>query len=51
MIDTLSHHAGLIGLLFFFSFFSAVLIYVLRPGVREHFRQCGNIPLKDGSDE
>ncbi|MGE4313750.1 MAG: CcoQ/FixQ family Cbb3-type cytochrome c oxidase assembly chaperone [Pseudobdellovibrionaceae bacterium] len=45
MIDFLSHHAGLIGLLFFFTFFILVLVSVFRPGMKEQAKKHANIPF------
>ena len=39
--------AGLIGLLFFFTFFCGVLIWIFRPGAKDYFKKQGDIPLKD----
>ncbi len=38
---------GLAGLLIFVTFFAALLIWVLRPGMKEKFKEHGNIPLED----
>lgn len=51
MIDFLSDKAGLLGLLFFVSFFIAMLFWVFRPGAKDKFKDFGNIPLKDKNDE
>ena len=51
MIDFLNHHAGLIGLIFFFGFFIAMLVWVLRPGMTKKFEEFGNIPLKEKDHE
>lgn len=46
MIDFLSDHAGLIGLIFFVSVFLIILIYVFRPGSKQKYKSHGNIPFK-----
>jgi cbb3-type cytochrome oxidase subunit 3 len=51
MIDTIADHAGVIGLLFFFSFFVGVLFWVFRPGATEQFKKDAQIPLKEETDE
>ena len=38
---------GLIGLAIFIVIFSIVLVWVLKPGSKEHFKKFGDIPLKD----
>lgn len=48
----LSEYAGIIGLLFFFAFFLAVLLWVFRPGSKADYQKKAQIPLKeDESDE
>ena len=42
---------GIIGLLFFFFFFMGILIWLFRPGAKEHYKNYGNIPLRNDSDE
>lgn len=39
--------AGLAGLAIFILLFSIVLVMVLKPGAKEHFKKFGEIPLKD----
>lgn len=52
MIDYISHHAGIIGLLFFFIFFTALVFWVFRPGSKAGYLSKANIPLKeDGTHE
>jgi cbb3-type cytochrome oxidase subunit 3 len=43
--------AGLIGLLFFFAFFVAILIWVFRPGSKSLYTNHGQIPLKDDNND
>ncbi|MAE51833.1 MAG: CcoQ/FixQ family Cbb3-type cytochrome c oxidase assembly chaperone [Micavibrio sp.] len=38
---------GLIGLIFFFLFFCAVLVWVMRPGSKEQYKNNSEIPLKE----
>ncbi len=42
---------GLIGLLFFFAFFCAVVVWTLRPGARKDYQEHANIPLDDQKSE
>lgn len=53
MIDFIARNAGLIGLIFFVSFFILVLLWLFRPGAKKEFEKHGNIPLeeKDGKNE
>ncbi len=52
MISFLSHNAGVIGLLFFFTFFTAMVFWVFRPGAKQDYIAKANIPLKeDGPHE
>lgn len=53
MIDFIASHAGIIGLVFFVSFFIGVLVWLYRPGAKKDFEKHGNIPLeeKDGKNE
>ena len=47
MMDFITHHAGSIGLIFFFLFFIGVLVSVYMPGTKEKFEIYKNIPFKD----
>ena len=47
MIDYIADHAGLIGLLFFFTFFVGITIWTYRPGAKHKYKQDAQIPLKD----
>jgi len=38
---------GLLGLMFFFAFFCAVLLWVLRPGAKKKYKQDAEIPFKE----
>lgn len=43
----IASHAGLIGLLFFFAFFTGVILYVFRPGTKKQYESTAHIPLKE----
>ena len=47
MIDFLSANAGLIGLLFFFIFFTAVGLWTYRPGAKASYNEHALIPLEE----
>lgn len=40
-----SIHPGTIGVVFFFTFFLGVLIWVFRPGSKKEYEEIANIPL------
>jgi cbb3-type cytochrome oxidase subunit 3 len=42
-----SAELGLIGLLIFFTFFVAMLIWLYRPGTKTYYKNLGKIPLED----
>lgn len=42
---------GIAGLLFFLVVFAGMLLWVLRPSAKGKYKQYGDIPLKDDSDE
>ncbi len=46
-IDYLSANAGLIGLLFFFVFFTIMVAWVFRPGAKSEYKKKGLIPLEE----
>lgn len=46
-----SPDAGLYGLLFFFTFFIVMLIWLFRPGNKDRYKSYGDIPLKDDKHE
>lgn len=50
MIGWISEHAGLIGLIFFFSFFVVMAVWVYRPGAKKDYQDKAQIPLKDGDE-
>ncbi len=47
MIDFLAKNAGLIGLLFFFTFFCGVAVWVVRPGSKKVYTNSASIPFKE----
>lgn len=47
MKDFIINHAPTIGLIFFFSAFCLVIIYLLRPKTKKECDKHANIPLKD----
>lgn len=51
MIDWISQNAGVIGLLFFFSFFVVMGLWVYRPGARQSYQDYARIPLKENDYE
>lgn len=46
MLDWITHHAGVIGLLFFFIFFVLMTLWVYRPGAKKNYQDKANIPFK-----
>lgn len=51
MIDWFFDNAGIIGLLFFFSIFSVVLLWIFRPGSKPLHQQHAQIPLREQNGE
>ncbi len=47
MIDFIAMHAGMIGLMFFFIFFSCVVLWTLRPSAKEYYEKSALIPLEE----
>ncbi|MCB9983691.1 MAG: cbb3-type cytochrome c oxidase subunit 3 [Rhodospirillales bacterium] len=47
MIDFVSDNAGMIGLLFFFSFFVAASVWTFRPGAKGQYKKHAHIPLEE----
>lgn len=47
MIDWISHHAGMIGLIFFFNFFVLMAFWVYRPGAKQSYQKKAYIPLNE----
>ncbi len=50
MIDFIAQHAGMIGLLFFFVFFSVATLWVFRPGAKKIYTQHANIPFEENKE-
>ncbi|MCB1784267.1 MAG: cbb3-type cytochrome c oxidase subunit 3 [Alphaproteobacteria bacterium] len=51
MIDWITHNAGLVGLLFFFVFFTIMALWIYRPGAKGTYQNLANIPLKEGEND
>lgn len=51
IMNWILEHAGLIGLLFFFSFFTANLLWVMRPGSKKIYEDNANIPLREAESK
>lgn len=51
MIDFISQHAGMIGLLFFFSAFIGIISWAFMPGTKETIESYKYIPLKEESND
>jgi cytochrome c oxidase cbb3-type subunit 4 len=49
--DLMRHFADSWGLLSMFAFFTAVVVFVFRPGSRRHYEDAASIPLKNGSED
>ena len=47
MMHLLAEYAPLVGLLFFFSIFVGIALWVLRPGARQRFQKLALIPLEE----
>ena len=47
MMDFITTHGGLIGLLFFFTFFVLMAVWVYRPGSMDKYQNYAGIPLKE----
>ncbi len=47
IVDFLAEHAAMIGLLFFFSFFSLMGFWTFRPGSKEGYEKQALIPLEE----
>lgn len=46
----LASNATLVGLIFFFGFFSLVAVRTFAPGKKHHMEAHGRIPLEDGNE-
>ena len=42
-----SGDSGIIGLMIFFAVFCLIVFWVLRPGSKETYQECSEIPLKE----
>lgn len=51
MLDFVTTHAGLIGLLFFFVFFTLMALWVFRPGAKKSYQDHADIPLKETDND
>jgi len=49
MIDFLASHATLIGLLFFFTFFCVMGVWVFRPGAKKTYKDYAHIPFEENN--
>ena len=47
MLNQVDTTTTIIGLIFFFTVFISILIYVYRPSKKRDMEEYGNIPLKD----
>lgn len=47
MMDWITHHAALLGLLFFFIFFVVMAFWVYRPGAKDSYKHDAHIPLNE----
>lgn len=50
MIDFMTNHAALIGLVFFFLFFCAVGLWTFRPGARSSYQKYARLPLEENEE-
>ena len=51
MMDLLSQHAGMIGLLFFFSVFIGIAVWAFRPKNKQMIESYKYIPLSEGEHD
>lgn len=51
MLENVSNTTTIIGLIFFFSFFLGVIIYVFNPANKKKMKQHGEIPLNESEQE
>lgn len=42
--------AGILGLIIFITFFAGLMLWIFRPGAKKHYKDMGNIPLKEDED-
>jgi cbb3-type cytochrome oxidase subunit 3 len=50
-MDWISAHAGMIGLLFFFTFFVLMAVWVYRPGSKQNYQKNAFIPLNENQHD
>lgn len=50
-MDWISAHAGMIGLLFFFTFFVLMAVWVYRPGSKQAYQENALIPLNENQHD
>jgi cbb3-type cytochrome oxidase subunit 3 len=50
MMSAFLDNAPVIGLVFFFVFFAAVLAYLLQPNAKKKLEKYGNIPLENSNE-
>jgi len=50
-MDWMNSYAGLIGLLFFFTFFVLTAAWIYRPGSKKNYQEKALIPLKETDHE
>lgn len=46
-MDWITHHAPIIGLLFFVCFFTLMVFWVFRPGAGQNYEHDANIPFEE----
>ncbi len=51
MIHWIANHAGLVGLLFFFTLFVGVAIWLFLPGMKGRLEPLAQIPLREDTHE
>lgn len=50
-MDYLDENSGIIGLIFFMTFYFAVVLMLIRPGAKEYYQKQSKIPLAEEHDE
>ncbi|MCB1561972.1 MAG: cbb3-type cytochrome c oxidase subunit 3 [Alphaproteobacteria bacterium] len=51
ILDFLAAHAGVIGIIFFFTFFCLVTLWTFRPGAGAVYRKYAQLPLEEENKE
>jgi len=51
VLEFLARHAGMIGLIFFFSFFSVMAVWIYRPASKNNYQKNADIPLQETMHE